>query len=126
MLTPDGYVSEGSGENIFLVQKGKLVTPGVYSNILEGITRNSVIEVAARELGIETVERLVTRTELYTSDECFLTGTAANLTPVSEIDGRKIGPNGGTGPITKKLQDLYFKIIKGDHPKYIDWCTPVY
>jgi branched-chain amino acid aminotransferase len=126
MLAPDGYVSEGSGENIFLVQHGKLVTPGVYSSILEGITRNSVIEVAAKELGIETEQRLVMRAELYTSDECFLTGTAANLTPVSEVDGRKVGENGGVGEITKKLQELYFKIVKGDHPDYMDWCTPVY
>jgi len=126
MLTPDGYVSEGSGENIFFVRDGRLVTPSVNSSILVGITRDSAIEVAKKELGIETEERLIDRAELYTADECFLTGTAANLTPVSEIDGRKVGENGGIGPITKKLQELYFRIIKGDHPDYTGWCTPVY
>jgi len=125
MLTPDGYVSEGSGENIFLVQGGRLVTPAVYSSILVGITRGSVIELARRELGIETVERSVSRAELYTSDECFMTGTAAHVTPVSEIDGRKLG-NGGVGEITRQLRDLYFRVIQGEHPDYRHWCTPVY
>ncbi len=125
MLTPDGYVSEGSGENIFLVQDGKLVTPAVYNSILVGITRGSVIELARREFGIETVERTVSRAELYTSDECFMTGTAAHVTPVSEIDGHKLD-GGGVGDITRQLRDLYFKVIQGEHPDYLHWCTPVY
>jgi len=125
MLAPDGHVSEGSGENIFLVMDGKLVTPATYNNILTGITRNTVIELAAKELGIETIERPIDRGELYVADECFLTGTAAHLTPVAEIDRRKIG-DGEIGEITAKLQELYVRVIRGDHPKYMHWCTPVY
>jgi len=125
MLSPDGHVSEGSGENIFLVINGKLVTPSTYNNILMGITRNTVIELAEKELGIETIDRSIDRSELYTADECFLTGTAAHVTPVAEIDRRQIG-NGEIGEITRKLQEIYAKVIRGNHPKYIHWCTPVY
>ncbi len=125
MLTHDGHVSEGSGENIFLVMDGKLITPSPSDNILIGITRDTVIKLASRELGIETVERQIDRSELYIADECFLTGTAAHVTPVLEIDHRKVG-NGGVGSITKKLQDLYFNIVQGRNKKYIDWCTPAY
>jgi len=125
MLTPDGYVSEGSGENIFLVIDGKLVTPASYNNILTGITRNTVIKLAQDELGIKTIERPVDRSELYLAAECFLTGTAAHLTPVAEIDRRKIG-NGEIGKITGRLQEIYSRVIRGNHPTYLDWCTPVY
>jgi len=125
MLTTDGYVAEGSGENIFLIKSGKLTTPPLYNNILMGITRATVIELAKAELGIETEERPIDRTELYTADECFLTGTAANITPVADIDRRKIG-NGDIGKITKLLQDLYSDIIRGNNKKYFGWCTPVY
>ncbi|MFA5310008.1 MAG: branched-chain amino acid transaminase [Dehalococcoidales bacterium] len=125
MLSPDGHVSEGSGENIFLVSDGKLVTPSPSDNILTGITRNTVIELAKNELGLDTTERSIDRSELYTTDECFLTGTAAHVTPVSEIDHRKVG-NGEIGPITAKLQEIYVKVIRGDHPKYMGWCKPVY
>jgi len=125
MLTPDGHVSEGSGENIFLVLDGKLVTPASYASILMGITRDTVIKLAQNELGIETLERQVERSELYIADECFLTGTAAHLTPVAEIDHRQIG-DGEIGEVTKKLQQLYFEVIRGNNPKYLDWCTPVY
>ncbi len=125
MLTPDGYVAEGSGENIFLVIDGKLVTPASFDGILVGITRNTVIKLAQNELGIETIERHVDRIELYTAEECFLTGTAANITPVAEIDRRKIG-DGEIGEITRKLQQLYFEIIQGNNSKSLDWCTPVY
>jgi len=125
MLSPDGHVSEGSGENIFLVEGGKLVTPATYSNILTGITRDTIIELAKNEFGIETIERPVDRNELYNANECFLTGTAAHLTPVSEIDRRTIA-DGEIGEITKKLQELYFEVIKGNNSRYLDWCTPVY
>jgi branched-chain amino acid aminotransferase len=125
MLTPDGYVSEGSGENIFLVIDGRLVTPASYSNILTGITRNTVITLAQDELGIETIERQIDRSELYIADECFLTGTATYITPVAEIDHRKIG-NGEVGRVTGSLQEIYSRVIRGNHPKYLDWCTPVY
>ena len=125
MLSPDGHISEGSGENIFLVIDGKLVTPASQNNILIGITRNTVIELAEKELGIETVHRSIDRSELYTASECFLTGTAAHITPVAEIDQRKIA-SGEIGEITKRLQQLYFEVIRGSNPKYLDWCTPVY
>jgi len=125
ILTSDGYVSEGSGENIFLVIDGKLVTPASYNVMLMGITRQTIIALAQNELGVETIERQVERTELYNADECFLTGTAANITPVAEIDHRKIG-NGEIGEITRKLQQLYSEVIRGNNPKYLAWCTAVY
>jgi branched-chain amino acid aminotransferase len=125
MLSPDGHVSEGSGENIFLVIDGKLHTPATTCNILKGITRDTVIQLAQNELGVDTVERSIDRAELYSADECFLTGTAAHLTPVCEIDHRKIG-DGKHGPLTSKLQKLYFEAIKGNLPEYQAWCTPVY
>jgi len=125
MLSPDGHVSEGSGENIFLVKDGTMVTPATYNNILMGITRNTVIELAEKELGIKTEQRPIDRSELYIADECFLSGTAAHVTPVAEIDRRKIG-NGEIGEITAKLQELYVKVITGNHPGYMYWCTPVY
>jgi branched-chain amino acid aminotransferase len=125
MLSSDGHISEGSGENIFLAFNGKLVTPTSYNSILLGITRNTVIELAKNEMGIETIERSVDRGELYIADECFMTGTAAHITPVAEVDHRKVG-DGEIGPITAKLQDIYAKIITGNYPKYLGWCTPVY
>ena len=125
MLSPEGYVAEGSGENIFLVKDGRLVTPPRHSNILMGITRATVIELAGKELGIETVERTIERNELYLADECFLTGTAASITAVGEIDRRNVA-NGEVGEVTRKLQRLYSDVILGKNPKYIGWCTPVY
>lgn len=125
MLTADGYVSEGTGENIFLVLDGKLVTPANYERILAGITRDTVIRLAKNELGLETVERRVTRSELYSASECFLCGTAANITPVTEIDHRQIG-NGEIGSVTAKVQSLYDDVIRGKDPKYLEWCIPVY
>jgi len=124
MLTPQGYVSEGSGENIFLMSNGKLLTPSISSSILVGITRDTVIKLAKEELGIETEERQITRNELYTARECFLTGTAAHITPVAEIDGRKIA-DGEIGEVTAKLQKIYFDVIRGNH-HHRDWCLPVY
>ena len=125
VLNESGRVAEGSGENIFLVIKGKLVTPSVNENILIGITRNSVMEIARNEMGLEVVERPIDRAELYTCDEAFFTGTAANVAPIAEVDNRLVG-NGEIGPVTKKLQDTYLDIIHGKNPKYMQWCTPVY
>jgi len=125
MLTPDGYVAEGSGENIFLVIDGQLVTPPGSDGILIGITRDTVMQLAKNELDIETVERHIDRVELYTAKECFLTGTAAHITPVAEIDHRKVG-DGEIGEITRKLQNLYMDIIVNENPRYAHWCTPVY
>lgn len=125
LLTQEGHVSEGSGENIFLVLDGRLVTPPSSDNILVGITRDTIIKLAKNELGIDTIERQIDRSELYIADECFLTGTAAHVTPVIEIDHREIG-KGKAGEITKALQRLYFDVIQGKNPKYLDWCTPAY
>lgn len=125
MLSPDGHVSEGSGENLFILKDGQLITPPVNDSILVGITRDTAIKLAKNEMGIETIERPIDPEELFSADECFLTGTAAHVTPIAEIDNRKIG-NGGVGEIAGRLQKLYFEVIKGNNPKYIDWCTPVY
>lgn len=125
MLTADGYVSEGSGENIFLVQGNQLITPPPADVIIVGITRDTIIRLAKNELGMDTVERRIEHSELYTAHECFLTGTAANVTPVGEIDRRHIG-NGEVGEITARLRRMYFDVIQGKNPEYLDWCTPVY
>lgn len=125
LLNHDGHVSEGSGENIFFVLDGKLVTPPSSDNILLGVTRDTVIQLARNELGIETSEMSVDRTELYLADEVFFTGTAAHVSPVIEIDHRPVG-NGKIGKVTKDLQRLYFDVIKGKNPKYLNWCTPAY
>ncbi|MBI4316897.1 MAG: branched-chain amino acid transaminase [Chloroflexi bacterium] len=125
VLTNEGHVSEGSAENIFLVEKNTLITPPVSDNILVGITRNTVMQLAKEEFGIETIERVIDRTELYVADEVLLTGSAAEVTPVVEIDRRKVG-NGQVGPIAAKLQALYSKLIRGKVSKYKEWCTPVY
>lgn len=125
MLDERGHISEGSGENIFVVLDGKLLTPPPSSDILVGITRDTVIQLARNELGIEVVERDIDRTEIYTADECFMTGTAAHVTPVVELDRRAIG-DGKMGPLTGELVRLYFDIIKGNNPKYSHWCTPCY
>lgn len=125
MLTEDGHVSEGSGENIFLVIGEQLVTPAVSENILPGITRDAVMRIAAQELGFTTVERQVDRTELYSADEVFLTGTAAEITPVHEIDRRPVGA-GATGQLTQELQKHFFDIVKGRRAQYMSWCRPVY
>ena len=110
-------------ENIFVIIEGKLCTPPSSDNILLGITRDTIIKLAKNELGIDTVERQIDHSELYIADECFMTGTAAHVTPVIEIDHRRIG-DGKAGDITIKLQQLYFNIIQGKNPKYLDWCTP--
>ncbi len=125
LLTEDGHVAEGSGENIFLVKDGKIITPPIYESILVGVTRNTIMELSREELGIEVVERRVDRYELYIADECFFTGTAAYVTPIVEIDGRKIG-DGKMGPITRKLQEIYLDVVYGKVDKYMKWCLPVY
>lgn len=124
MCNADGYIAEGSGENIFILKNGELVTPATYDGCLVGITRNKVMQIARDELGINTVERHIDRIELYSAEECFLTGTAANITPVAELDNRKIG-NGEIGEVTAKLQALYNDIVRGNTPKYAEWCTVV-
>jgi branched-chain amino acid aminotransferase len=120
LLTQDGHVSEGSGENIFLVLGGKLITPPSSDNILLGITRDTVMKLAKNELGIDTIERQVDRSELYLAEECFFTGTAANVAPILEIDHRPVG-TGKIGKITAKLQKLYATVMLGRNPKYPEW-----
>ena len=125
MLTSDGHVSEGSGENLFIVRDGVLITPTLADNILEGITRSTLIQLAKDELGVDTVERQIDRSELYVADELFLCGTGAQVAAVGEVDHRPIA-DGRAGPITSQLMKLYFDIVKGKNPKYADWCTAVY
>jgi branched-chain amino acid aminotransferase len=122
LLDTEGYVSEGSGENVFIVRKGRLKTTPLTS-ILEGITRNSVIELAL-ERKIPVVEERFTRDEMYVADEVFVTGTAAELTPVREIDNRTIG-TGKPGPITLALQKAFFSIVRGEDPAHESWLTRV-
>ena len=122
LLSHDGHVSEGSGENIFLVINGKLITPPSSDNILMGITRDTVIQLAKNELGIDTVERQVDRSELYLAEECFFTGTAAHITPIVEVDHRRVG-TGKIGNITSQLQKTFTEVILGRNLKYLDWYT---
>ncbi len=124
LLNQDSYVSEGSGENIFMVQDGRLFTPPITDNVLPGVTRDTIIQIAKNELAIETEERRIRRSELYLADEVFLTGTAAHLTPVGEIDNIKVGA-GSCGPIATALRALYFDVIRGRNPKYLHWSLPV-
>lgn len=123
VLNYQGFVVEGSAENIFIVRDGTLITPSFADGILEGITRDTVETLAADELGIPSVSRTVARTELYYADEIFLTGTGAQVASVTSVDKRLVG-DGGIGPITTKLQQLYFDVVKGRNPKYMDWLTP--
>lgn len=122
LLDTEGYVSEGSGENIFMVRNGMLKTTPLTS-ILEGITRNSIMKIAADQK-IRVVEERFTRDEMYIADEAFFTGTAAEVTPVRELDGRMIG-TGRPGPITRKIQSVFFDIVKGKNKKYESWLTKV-
>jgi len=124
VLTHDGHVSEGSAENIFLVRGGRLVTPAVTDDILEGITRAGIIEIAA-ELGIPVVERSIDRSEVYVADEAFFCGTGAQVSPIVEVDRRPLG-SGAVGPITRRIRDRYFEIVRGNVPAYAHWLTPVY
>ena len=125
LLNQDGHISEGSAENIFIYRKGKLVTPPVTDNILEGITRNTMITLLRDELGMEVVERSIDRTEVYLSDEAFMVATGAQIVAITRIDHRKLG-SGTMGPVTQKLRDLYFNVVRGKVPKYRHWCQPVY
>lgn len=120
LLDPEGYVAEGSGENVFIVRDGVIYTPDVTS-CLDGITRKTVIQLA-QELGYKVVEKRITRDEVYIADEAFFTGTAAEVTPIRELDGRQIG-EGRRGPITTQLQQLYFDTVMGRNPAHQDWLS---
>ncbi len=125
MLSNDGHVCEGSAENIFIVRRGELITPPPSDNILEGITRSSIMHLVREEMGLEVVERSVDRSELYVADEVFLAGTGAQIAPVIEIDRRRVG-DGEPGPLTLRVQETYHKVVTGRDPKYAAWLTPVY
>ena len=122
LLDVEGYVAEGAGENLFIVKNGKLYEPELTSALI-GITRDSVIQLA-RDIGLEVQARRLTRDDIYIADEAFFTGTAAEVTPIRELDNRPIG-SGRRGPITEKLQSMFFDVVNGRNPKYAHWLTPV-
>jgi len=121
LMDPQGYVCQGAGENLFLVKDGVLHTPDLAGGALDGITRRTILQFAA-DLDIKVVERRITRDEFYLADEIFMTGTAAEVTPIREYDDRTIG-NGGRGPLTEKLQSLYFDVVHGRNEQYMDWLS---
>jgi branched-chain amino acid aminotransferase len=125
MLNMDGRVSEGTGNNILLIMGNRVVTPSTTDNVLMGVTRDTVLRLAKDELGMQTEERPVDRSELYVADEAFLTGTLSHLVPVLEVDHRPVG-TGKIGPITSQLSALYFDVIRGKVPKCREWCLPCY
>ena len=125
LLSPDGHVSEGSAENIFIVRDGAVITPPVTDSILEGITRDSLIELCRNELNLQVVERSIDRSELYAAEEIFFSGTAVGVGPVVEVDRRIVG-DGAIGPISAALGDLYAKVTLGKLERYRDWVTPCF
>jgi branched-chain amino acid aminotransferase len=125
VLTQEGHVSEGSAENIFMIKDDVLITPSITENILEGITRRTVIELARDDLGLQIVERPIDRTEVYLCDEFFMTGTAAQVTAVTRVDHRPIGC-GEMGPVTSQLRQIFDRLVRGKLPKHRDWILPVY
>jgi len=122
LLDVDGYVAEGAGENLFLVKNGRLYEPELTSALI-GITRDSVIQLAG-DIGLEVHTKRITRDDIYIADEAFFTGTAAEVTPIRELDNRVIGA-GKRGPVTEKLQSMFFDVVNGRNPKYAKWLTPI-
>ena len=125
VLTQDGHISEGSAENFFLVRNGQLVTPPITANILEGITRDTIMTLACEELGLETSERTIDRSEVYTCDEAFFCGTGVQVAAITQIEHRPVG-TGVIGPVVSQIRDLYFDVVRAKHPKYRHWCAPVF
>ena len=125
VLNQNGHVSEGSAENLFVIRDGVAYTPPVYDNILEGINRRTHIQLLHDELGIETIERPLDRTEVFLADELFFCGTGVQVVAVTEVDFHPIG-SGQMGPVVSQLRELFFNIVRGNSPKYRHWCTPVY
>ena len=123
LLDPSGFVSEGAGENIFVIKDGVVYTPDLSAGALNGITRNTVLHIC-KDLGIELVQKRITRDEIYIADEAFFTGTAAEVTPIRELDRLEIGA-GSRGPVTEKIQSAFFDIVNGRNPKYAHWLTKV-
>ncbi len=125
VLNADGHIAEGSAENFFMVKGGVLVTPPVTDNILEGITRRTVIQLAREELGMTVVERPIDRTEVYLAEEAFFCGTGVQIAAIAHVDKRPVA-DGKMGPFVEKLRDLYFRIVRGMEPKFSEWNVPVY
>ncbi|MCI0698313.1 branched-chain amino acid transaminase [candidate division KSB1 bacterium] len=125
ILTHDGHICEGSAENVFLIRNGVAITPPITDNILEGITRQTVITLLHDELGVNVVERSIDRSEIYLANEAFFTGTGVQITAITRVDYRSIG-TGKMGEITTKLRELFFNVVRGRVKKYHEWCTPVY
>jgi branched-chain amino acid aminotransferase len=125
VLTDDGHISEGSAENVFMVRDGMLITPPVTDNVLEGITRRSVMVLAEKELGLPIVERSIDRTEVFVCDELFMTGTAAQVTAITRVDHWLVG-EGVMGPVTSQLRDIFDQTVRGNNLNFSEWNTPVY
>lgn len=125
VLSANGHLSEGSAENVFIVRDGVAITPPVTDNILEGITRRTVLHLLSQELGVQVLERPIDRTEVYLADEAFFCGTGVQIAAIVQVDHRPLGA-GQMGPITTQLRDLYFDVVRGQVERYRHWCTPVY
>jgi branched-chain amino acid aminotransferase len=125
VLNQDGHISEGSAENFFIVRDGVAITPPIYANVLEGITRRTIIQLLTEDLGIPVVEREIDRTEVFIADEAFFCGTGVQMVCVAEVDHRKIG-TGKMGPVGAKLRQIYFDVVRAKVAKYCDWNVPVY
>jgi branched-chain amino acid aminotransferase len=125
VLTQEGHISEGSAMNVFMVRDGQVITPPITENILEGITRRSVIELLHREMDLPVIERPIDRTEIYLADELFMTGTAAQVTAVTRVDYHPIGA-GEMGPVTNRLRQIFNQVVHGSLAQYRHWNTPVY
>lgn len=125
VLSQQGYVVEGSAENVFLVRDGVLITPPIHEDILEGVTRATILELVREELGMEAIERPIGRTEFYVADEAFFVGTGVQVAAIVEVDHRPLG-SGVMGPVVSAVRDLYFDVVRGKVRKYRHWCTPVH
>ena len=125
ILNQDGHICEGSAENIFVLRNGVVLTPPITDNILEGITRQTVMTLLREKLGLQVVERSIDRSEVYLAQEIFFTGTGAQITAVNRVDYRAVG-NGQMGPVPQKLREIFFNVVRGREEKYRHWCEPVY
>lgn len=125
VLTQEGHLSEGSAANVFMVRRGELVTPPISADLLEGITRRSIIQLAQERLNLPVVEREIDRTEVYLADELFMCGTGVQMAAITRVEHRAIG-TGQMGPVTQRLRDLFFRVVRGQEPQYRDWLLPVY
>jgi branched-chain amino acid aminotransferase len=125
VLNQDGHISEGSAENFFMLRDGVVVTPPGSDNILQGITRRTLLKLVQEEMGLEVAERSIDRTEIYLADELWFSGTGVQIVAITRVDHRPIG-TGQMGPVVSELRDLFFNVVRGRVPKYRQWCTPVY